>query len=95
MRYPEQSPDVIKVPNKMIQSVKEAHSCYQSELVKRRAEKEDTQKSLKWKIVTAKIKAVKEKKAQISQQNKCATCRGWPFAKKSWETLKIWIFETS
>ena len=68
MRYPEQSPDVIKVPNKMIQSVKEAHSCYQSELAKWGAEKEDTQKSLKWKIVTAKIKAVKEKRLKLANK---------------------------
>ena len=59
----------------MIQSVKEAHFCCQCELAKQRAEKEDRQKLLKWKIVTAEIKAVKEKKAQISQQNKCTTCR--------------------
>ena len=61
MRYSEQSLEPIKVPNKMIQSVKKAHSHYQSELAKQRTEKEDTQKSLKRKIVAAEIKAVKEK----------------------------------
>ena len=61
MRYSEQSPETIKVPNKIIQSVKEAHSSYQSELAKHRTEKEDTQKSIKRKIVTAEIKAVKKK----------------------------------
>ena len=44
MSYSEQRPRMIKVPNKMIQSVKEAHSRHQSELAKQRAEKEDTQK---------------------------------------------------
>ena len=38
---------MIKAPNKMIQSVKEAYSCYQSELAKQRAGKEDTHKLLK------------------------------------------------
>ena len=47
MRYSEQRPEMIKAPNKMIQSVKEAHSCYQSELAKQRAGKEDTHKLLK------------------------------------------------
>ena len=61
MRYSEQRPEPIKIPNKMIQSVKKARSHYQSELAKQRTEKEDTQKSLKQKIVTAEIKAVKEK----------------------------------
>ena len=61
MRYSEQSPETIKVLNKIIQSVKEAHSGYQSEPAKQRTEKEDTQKLIKWKIVTAEIKAVKKK----------------------------------
>ena len=61
MRYSEQRPEPIKIPNKMIQSVKKARSHYQSELAKQRTEKEDTQKSLKRKIVAAEIKAVKEK----------------------------------
>ena len=47
MRYSEQSPETIKVPNKIIQSVKEAHSGYQSEPAKQRTEKEDTQKLIK------------------------------------------------
>ena len=46
-RYSEQSHKTIKVSNKMIQSVKEAHFCCQCELAKQRAEKEDRQKLLK------------------------------------------------
>ena len=60
MRYSEQSPETIKVSNKIIESVKEAHSRYQSELAKQKAEKEDTQKSFKQRIATAEIKAVKQ-----------------------------------
>ena len=58
MRYSKQSPETIKAPNKMIQSVQKTHSRYQSELAKQRGEKEDTHKSLKRKIVIAEIKAV-------------------------------------
>ena len=75
MKYSEQSPERIKVPKKMIQGVKEAYSICQSELTKQRAGKEDTRKLHKGKIATAEIMAVKEKKAQISQQNKCAMRR--------------------
>ena len=65
MRYSEQCPETIKVPNKMNQRVKEAHSHYQSKLLKQRAEKEDTQKSLKRKIVSVEIKAVEEKRLKL------------------------------
>ena len=68
MRYSEQSPETIKVPNKIIQSVKEAHSGYQSELAKHRTEKEDTQKSIKRKIVIAEIKAVKKKGLKLANE---------------------------
>ena len=68
MRYSEQSPETIKVPNKIIQSVKEAHSGYQSEPAKQRTEKEDTQKLIKWKIVTAEIKAVKKKGLKLANE---------------------------
>ena len=58
MIYSEESFEMIKVSNKMIQSVKEAHFHYQPELAKERPGKEDTQKSFNRKIFTAKIKAV-------------------------------------
>ena len=68
MRYSEQSPETIKVSNKIIESVKEAHSRYQSELAKQKAEKEDTQKSFKQRIATAEIKAVKQKWLKLTNE---------------------------
>lgn len=52
MRYSELTPENIKIPSKMIQCAKQAHSCYTSELKKKREEKEKKESSLKRKIVT-------------------------------------------
>lgn len=68
MRYSEQSPETIKVSNKIIESVKEVHSRYQFELAKQKAEKEDTQKSFKQRIVTAEIKAIKQKWLKLANE---------------------------
>ena len=58
-------PETIKISNELIKSVKEAHCRYQDELEKQRKQKQESQKSLKRKIVADEINALKEKSVNL------------------------------
>ena len=56
MKYSEQSPETIKVPNKMIRSVKEAHSCCQSEIASRKKRRKIHKNCLSEKLSLPKLR---------------------------------------
>ena len=65
MYFLELSPENVKISNESIRSVKEAHRRYQDELEKQRKIKQESQKSLKRKIVANEINTFKEKRVKL------------------------------
>ena len=53
------------ISNELIKSIKEAHCRYEDELEKQRKQKQESQKSLKCKIVANEINALKEKHIKL------------------------------
>ena len=65
MYFLELSPENVKISNESIRSVKEAHRRYQDELEKQRKIKQESQKSLKRKIVANEINTFKGKRVKL------------------------------
>ena len=70
MNFSELSHQNIKISNELIKSVREAHRRYQNELEKQRKIEQESQKSLKRKLVANEINPLKEKRIKLISEIK-------------------------